>query len=171
LKKLHDGEATPSTKVVAAPAAAVAPIAPLNRKALFGTLPISVRSEETRKLLEKAIDQYENVLLDMSIDTAHRAALKDSRSLWHLQCGHTPPITADRCQKPCNALESSLPKPLLRSSFWSIGWLTSSVATNIAAIGAMNDLLAHFPNDKHVLYLTSEWLYVQAAGITIARYA
>src|SRR5438876_910327 len=63
-------EATPSIKVSAVPTAAVAPIAPLNRKALFGTLPISVRSEDTRKLLEKAIDQYENVLLDLSIDTA-----------------------------------------------------------------------------------------------------
>src|SRR5262249_34383153 len=29
------------------------------------------------------------------------------------------------------------------------------------AIGAMNDLLARFPNDKHVLYFTSEWLYMQ----------
>jgi len=25
----------------------------------------------------------------------------------------------------------------------------------------MNDLLARFPNDKHVLYLTSEWVYMQ----------
>jgi tetratricopeptide (TPR) repeat protein len=31
----------------------------------------------------------------------------------------------------------------------------------LQAISAMNDLLARFPNDKHVLYLTSEWLYFQ----------
>ena len=68
-------EVTPATKVAAVHTAAVAPIVPLNRKALFGTLPISARAEETRKLLEKSIDQYENVLLDLSIDSAHKAAL------------------------------------------------------------------------------------------------
>jgi tetratricopeptide (TPR) repeat protein len=31
----------------------------------------------------------------------------------------------------------------------------------LPAIRAMNDLLARFPSDKHILYLTSEWLYFQ----------
>jgi len=73
-------EVTPSAKSAPVPAAAVAPIAPLSRRALFGTLPISVRSDDTRKLIEKAIDQYENVLLDLSIDSGHKAALKDPHS-------------------------------------------------------------------------------------------
>jgi predicted Zn-dependent protease len=154
-------EATPSTKVVAAPTAAVAPIAPLNRKALFGTLPISVRSEETRKLLEKAIDQYENVLLDMSIDTAHKAALKDSHSalafaMWSYAANHSRPVP-EALQRARELAPKAAPEEQLL-----VNWLVDvQRGDNIAAIGAMNDLLAHFPNDKHVLYLTSEWLYVQ----------
>jgi len=90
-------EVTPSTKAAAIPAAPMAPIVPLNRKALFGTLPISVRSDDTRKLIEKAIDQYENVLLDLSIDSAHKAALKDSHSalafaMWSYAATHSRPV-------------------------------------------------------------------------------
>jgi tetratricopeptide (TPR) repeat protein len=31
----------------------------------------------------------------------------------------------------------------------------------LPAIRTMNDLVGRFPNDKHILYLTSEWLYFQ----------
>ncbi len=43
-----------------------------------------------------------------------------------------------------------------------VNWLVAvQQGDNLIAIGAMNDLLARFPADKHVLYLTSEWLYFQ----------
>ena len=43
-----------------------------------------------------------------------------------------------------------------------MNWLVDvQQGDNLSAIGAMNDLLVRFPNDKHVLYLTSEWLYMQ----------
>ena len=154
-------EVTPSTKPAAAPAAAVVPIAPLNRKVLFGTLPISVRSDDTRKLLEKAIDQYENVLLDLSIDSAHKAALKDSHSalafaMWSYAANHSRPVP-EALQRARELVPKAAPEEQLL-----VNWLVDvQQGDNIAAIGAMNDLLAHFPNDKHILYLTSEWLYVQ----------
>jgi len=154
-------EVAPSTKPVAAPAAAVAPIVPLNRKVLFGTLPISVRSDDTRKLLEKAFDQYENVLLDLSIDSAHKAALKDPHSalafaMWSYAATHSRPVP-DALQRARELAPKATPEEQLL-----VNWLVDvQQGDNIAAIGAMNDLLAHFPNDKHVLYLTSEWLYVQ----------
>jgi len=153
-------EVTPSTKTAAAPAA-VAPIVPLNRKVLFGTLPISVRSDDTRKLLEKAIDQYENVLLDLSIDSAHKAALKDSHSalafaMWSYAANHSRPVP-EALQRARELAPKATPEEQLL-----VNWLVDvQQGDNIAAIGAMNDLLAHFPNDKHILYLTSEWLYVQ----------
>jgi len=153
-------EVTPSTKTAAAPAA-VAPIVPLHRKVLFGTLPISVRSDDTRKLLEKAIDQYENVLLDLSIDSAHKAALKDSHSalafaMWSYAANHSRPVP-EALQRARELAPKATPEEQLL-----VNWLVDvQQGDNIAAIGAMNDLLAHFPNDKHILYLTSEWLYVQ----------
>ena len=154
-------EVTPSTKPAALPAAAVAPIVPLNRKVLFGTLPISVRSDDTRKLLEKAIDQYENVLLDLSIDSAHKAAVKDSHSalafaMWSYAANHSRPVP-EALQRARDLAPKAAPEEQLL-----VNWLVDvQQGDNIAAIGAMNDLLAHFPNDKHILYLTSEWLYVQ----------
>jgi predicted Zn-dependent protease len=154
-------EVTPSAKSAPVPAAAVAPIAPLSRRALFGTLPISVRSDDTRKLIEKAIDQYENVLLDLSIDSGHKAALKDPHSalafaMWSYAANHSKPVPEALHRARELAPKAGAEEQLL------VNWLIDvQQGENIAAIGAMNDLLTHFPNDKHVLYLTSEWLYVQ----------
>ena len=43
-----------------------------------------------------------------------------------------------------------------------VTWLLDvQEADNLAAINAMNDLRGRYPADKHVLYLTAEWLYFQ----------
>ncbi len=43
-----------------------------------------------------------------------------------------------------------------------VTWLLNvQEADNLAAINSMNDLRMRFPADKHVLYLTAEWLYFQ----------
>jgi len=150
-------EATPA----ASAAAPVAPIVPAKSKALFGTLPIAIRSDESRKLIEKAVDQYENVLLDLSIDNAHKAAIKDGHSalayaIWSYAANRTQPVP-DALQRAKALAPKATPEEQLL-----VNWLVDvQQADNIAAIGAMNDLLARFPNDKHVLYLTSEWLYFQ----------
>ena len=64
-------EAVPASKPAAAHKAAAKAIAPATPLALFGVFPIATRSDEARKLLEKSIDQYENVLLDNSVANAH----------------------------------------------------------------------------------------------------
>jgi predicted Zn-dependent protease len=143
-----------------ATAAPAAPIA-LGRRALFGSLPISIHSDEARKLLEKAIDQYENVLLDMSVENAHKAALKDSHSalafaIWSYAANRNQPAPEALQRAKVLAPKATPEEQLL------VNWLVDvQQGDNIAAIGAMNDLLEHFPNDKHILYLTSEWLYFQ----------
>jgi tetratricopeptide (TPR) repeat protein len=157
---------TPSARVEEtarkeASAAPAPPIAPINRHALFGSLPIATRSDEARKLLEKAIDQYENVLLDMSVDNAHQAAMKDAHSalayaVWSYAANRTQPLP-DVLQHAKSLAPKATPEERLL-----VNWLVNvQEGDNIAAIGAMNDLLARFPEDKHVLYLTSEWLYFQ----------
>jgi len=43
-----------------------------------------------------------------------------------------------------------------------VRWMTSIQERELLpAIMNMNDLLKHYPRDKHVLYLTAEWLYFQ----------
>jgi predicted Zn-dependent protease len=151
-------EATPAPAAAPTPKPAVAPIP---RHALFGSLPIGLRSEEARKLLEKALDQYENELLETAAMNAHQAAIKDSRSavayaLWSYTASRTIPAPDALQRAKALAPKAPADEQLL------VNWLVDvQQADNIAAIGAMNDLLARFPNDKHVLFLTSEWLYGQ----------
>jgi hypothetical protein len=67
----HVEETGRKEAVPASPASPIAPIGPNAQRQLFGTVPIATKSDDARKLLEKSIDQYENVLLDMSVSNAH----------------------------------------------------------------------------------------------------
>jgi predicted Zn-dependent protease len=143
----------------AAPAPPVAPIA--HHQQLFGTLPVATRSDDARKLLETALDQYENGLLDMSVATAHKAAAKDSHftlafAVWSY-AAHRGQPSADALQHAKALATHAAPEEQLLAN-WMIDVQQGEM---LPAIGAMNDLLARMPNDKHILYLTSEWLYLQ----------
>jgi predicted Zn-dependent protease len=145
----------------AVPASSVAPIAPINQRQLFGTVPVATKSDEARKLLEKAIDQYENVLLDTSVSNAHLAATKDPHfalayAMWSYAANRSQPNPEALKRAKALAPKATPDEQLL------VNWLVAvQQGDNLVAIGAMNDLLARFPTDKHVLYLTSEWLYFQ----------
>ena len=152
-------EAVPASKR-AAKSPAVAPIAPLTRN-LFGAFPVATRSDEARKLLEKSIDQYENVLLDNSVVNAKQATVRDPHfalayAIWGYAANRSQP--APEAVKRARALAATAtPDEQLL-----VNWLLDvQEGSNLAAIGAMNDLIARFPTDKHVLYLTAEWLYFQ----------
>jgi len=138
------------------------PIAPIvHRQQLFGTVPVATRSDDARKLLETALDQYENGLLDMSVATAHKAAVKDSRfalafAVWSY-AAHRGQPSAEAFEHAKALAARATPEEQLLAN-WMIDVQQGQV---LPAIGAMNDLLARLPNDKHILYLTSEWLYFQ----------
>jgi predicted Zn-dependent protease len=140
---------------------AATPIAPIGQRQLFGSLPVATKSDDARKLLEKAIDQYENVLLEMSVSNAHQAATKDPHfalafAVWSYAANRTQPNAEALKHAKALASKASPDEQLL------VNWLVDvQQGDNLSAIGAMNDLLVRFPNDKHVLYLTSEWLYMQ----------
>jgi tetratricopeptide (TPR) repeat protein len=136
-------------------------IAPISRQQLFGTLPLGTRSEEARALIETAIDQYENVVLDASMASSRKAAEKDPHSalayaVWSFAArrGEPAPVALQRAK---NLAPHATPEERLL-----VDWMLDVQQGNmIPAIRTMNDLLARFPNDKHILYLTSEWLYFQ----------
>jgi tetratricopeptide (TPR) repeat protein len=143
----------------ATPAAPVAPIA--HKALLFGTLPVATRSNDARKLLETSIDQYENVLLDRATYNARQATEKDPHfalafAIWSYAASHSQP-NPQALQRAKALAPSATPDEHLL-----INWMVDVEQGDLLpAIGAMNDLLARFPNDKHVLYLTAEWLYFQ----------
>lgn len=138
-----------------------ATIAPISHQQLFGTLPLATRSEEARKLLETAIDQYENVLLDTSASSASQAAEKDPHfalayAVWSFAARRTQPAP-DALQRAKALVARATPDERLL-----VDWMLDvQQGSMLPAIRTMNDLLARFPNDKHILYLTAEWLYFQ----------
>jgi tetratricopeptide (TPR) repeat protein len=131
------------------------------RQQLFGSLPLATRSEDARKLVETAIDQYENALLDHSEASAGQAAEQDPHfalayAVWSFAARRTQPAP-DALQRAKALTARATPDERLL-----VNWIVDvQQASMLPAIRATDDLLAHFPNDKHILYLAAEWLYFQ----------
>src|SRR5436305_10484042 len=70
---------TPAPHVQAAKARSksAARVAPVAKQQLFGTIPISTRSDEARKFLEISLDRYENHQVDGALANAHKAISRD----------------------------------------------------------------------------------------------
>ena len=128
---------------------------------LFGTLPLSTHSVEARTLAEKALDNYENVQLDECIAQAKQAAGKDPQfalayAIWSFAARRDEPAT-DALAK-ANALAANAPPEEQLLVRWMVATQSSDL---LPAISFMNDMLKRFPDNKHVLYLSAEWLYFQ----------
>lgn len=128
---------------------------------LFGSIPLSTRSAAAKDNLEMALDQYENAGFDEAIMHAELATDKDPKlavgyALWSFAARRSQPVPealrkAKELAKKCAGDECLL-----------ITFLIGTQEANVLpAISAMNDLVAHRPKDKHVLYLSGEWLYFQ----------
>jgi predicted Zn-dependent protease len=141
--------------------AASSPVVPASRNMLFGMMPVSTHSTEARKLVERAIDEYENVLLDQAVSTAHQATKKDPHfalafAVWSFAARRNQPSEEALHHAEALAVDATPQEQLL------VHWMTSVQKDDmLPAITATNDLLKKYPDDKHVLYLTSEWLYFQ----------
>lgn len=135
-------------------------IVPVSQQ-LFGAITLSTRSEDARKFLELAINQYENAMYDDAVIRARHAAEKDPQSalayaMLSFAARRTlPDLTA--LAKAKSLLSHATPDEQLLAH-----WMTSIQDRDLLpAIMSMNDLLKRYPRDKHVLYLTGEWLFLQ----------
>lgn len=128
---------------------------------LFGAIPVSTHSQEACKLTEAALDSYENVMLDQSILQAKKAVEADR----NFALGYAVLAFTSRRNVPDPAALARAKALLPRArpdEQLMVRWMTSIQDRNLLpAIASMNDLLKRYPKDKHVLYLTSEWLYAQ----------
>src|SRR5260221_7159813 len=123
--------------------------------------PVAAKSAEAQKLVELAIDQYENHLLDQSVQTAQAAAAKDPQfalayAVWSYAARRNTP-NADAARKAESLAANATAEEQMLVKFLT----TVQKADLLPAITAMNDLLARFPTDRHALFLPSEWLYYQ----------
>ena len=141
----------------AASSARIAP-APL---LLFDTIPVSTRSVEARKFAELALDKYENVLLHDAVVQAKHATEKDP----DFALGYALLSLASRNGVP-NGAALERAKVLMphapADEQLLVRWMTGIQDHNLLpAITSMNDLLKRYPKNKHILYLTSAWLFAQ----------
>jgi tetratricopeptide (TPR) repeat protein len=122
---------------------------------------VGSKSADARKLVESALDQYENVWLDRSVESARQAAQKDPQfalayAVWSFAARRTQPDFEALRKAETLAANASADEKLL------VQFLTAVQKDDmLPAIVAMNELLSRFPNDGHALYLTAEWLYFQ----------
>jgi tetratricopeptide (TPR) repeat protein len=147
-------------KAAARSGAKTPPVAPVPQQ-LFGTIPLATKSEEARKFAELALDKYENGLLADAVVHARHASEKDPQ----FALGHALLSFASRRGIPDSAAlakaKSLLPRATPDEQLL-VRWMTSVQDRDLLpAIMNMNDLLRRYPTDKHVLYLTAEWLYSQ----------
>jgi Tetratricopeptide repeat len=138
-----------------------AKIAPIARQQLFGSIPVSTRSQEARKFVELSLDKYENHIVDSALDNARRAIKKDPQ----FALGYAALSLASLGSIPDSAAlaraKSLLPRATPDEQLL-IRWMTSiSDRDLLPAITAMNDLLKRYPDNKHVLYIIADWLYSQ----------
>jgi tetratricopeptide (TPR) repeat protein len=134
---------------------------PVGSQLLYGAMPLSTKSAAARNNLEMALDQYENASFDEAIMHAQLATNKDP----NFALGYAVWSFAARRSEPApGALKKakSLANKCFGDECLMIAFLIGSQESNVLpAISAMNDLLAHRPKDKHILYLSGEWLYFQ----------
>ena len=141
---------------------AKAPIkTPTGTQLLYGSLPLSTKSLSARQNLEMALDQYENAGFDEAMMHAELATDKDPKfalgyALWSFAARRSEP--APEALKKAKELATKCAGDECLMIRFMVGTQEANV---LPAISAMNDLLAHRPKDKHVLYLAGEWLYFQ----------
>ncbi|HUC55276.1 MAG TPA: tetratricopeptide repeat protein [Candidatus Cybelea sp.] len=128
---------------------------------LFGSIPLSTHSEQARHFLELAVDKYENATYRESAALARRAAEADPQSslAYAMASFAARRIMPDgvALAKAKSLLTCATPDEQLLAQ-WMIGIQDRDL---LPAIASMNDLLKRFPRDKHVLYMTAEWLLLQ----------
>lgn len=151
-----------ATKTKASKDPAKQPVpAPPPAQLFIGTIPVSTRSVEARTLTEKALDDYENVELDECIALSKQATEKDPQfalayAVWSFAARRDEPA-ADALAKATALAPNAPPDEQLL-----VRWMLATQSSDLLpAISLMNDMLQRFPDNKHILYLSAEWLYFQ----------
>jgi len=127
-------------------------------KASSKVLPVTTSSSKARELYEKGMADYENLRLERATD-GWRAAVKEDpdfalAQVW-IAFNSRNPVEASAAREKAKALAAKVTP----GERFMIQWIANIQEANfIAGISAMNDMLAMFPKDKRLLYLTGNWL-------------
>src|SRR6201987_3755167 len=127
-------------------------------KPTVGLMPVTAASAKGREFYQKGMEDYENLYLERCNED-WRAAVKEDPTIavawaWIAFNSRNPAEVMDAREKAKALLPKVTPGEQLM-----IRWVANVQEGNsIAGIQAMNDMLAMFPKDKHLLYLAGNWL-------------
>jgi tetratricopeptide (TPR) repeat protein len=127
-------------------------------KPLAGPMPVTTSSAKARALYDKGMEDYENLYLERCNED-WRAAVKEDPGLalawaW-IAFNSRNPVEVVAAREKAKAL---LPQVTAGEKLM-IQWIVGVQEGNfLAGISAMNDMLAMFSKDKHLLYLAGNWL-------------
>ena len=156
---------TVSTKACAVVALGLCLSAPLYahhiKKGESSTLPVTTSSAKARELFAKGVADYENLYLERCNDD-WRAAAKEDPSLavawaWIAFNSGNPQEVSD-----ARAKAKALAPKLSPGEQLMIAWISKVQEGDfLGGITAMNDMLEMYPRDKHLLYLSGNWLMLE----------
>ncbi len=122
------------------------------------SLPITTSSAKARELYVKGMEDYENLYLERC-NEQWRAAVKEDPNLavaWAwiaFNSGDPQEVSAARAKAKDLAAKTTPGEQLM------VAWIVKVEEGDfLGGITAMNDLLAMYPRDKHLLYLAGNWL-------------
>jgi tetratricopeptide (TPR) repeat protein len=122
------------------------------------SLPITTSSAKARELYIKGMEDYENLYLERCNDD-WRAAVKEDPNLavaWAwiaFNSGNPQEVSAARAKAKDLAAKTTPGEQLM------VAWVVKVEEGDfLGGITAMNDMLAMYPRDKHLLYLAGNWL-------------
>jgi len=127
-------------------------------KRVAGLMPVTAASAKAREMYQKGMEDYENLYLERCNED-WRAAVKEDPSIavawaWIAFNSRNPTEVSAAREKAKALIPQVTPGEKLM-----IQWIANVQEGNyIAGISAMNDMLAMFPKDKHLLYLAGNWL-------------
>jgi tetratricopeptide (TPR) repeat protein len=127
-------------------------------KATTKLMPVTAGSDKARELYEKGMDDYEKLYLERCNDD-WRAAVKEDPTLalaWAwiaFNSRDTAEVTAAREKAKALAPNITPGEQLM------VQWIVKvQEGDYLAGIAAMNDMLAMYPKDRRLLYLSGNWL-------------
>jgi len=122
------------------------------------TLPVTTSSAKARELYIKGMEDYENLYLERCNDD-WRAAVREDPNLavaWAwiaFNSGNPQEVSAARAKAKDLAPKATAGEQLM------VAWIVKVQEGDfLGGITAMNDMLAMYPRDKHLLYLAGNWL-------------
>ena len=128
------------------------------KKGESATLPVTTTSPKARELYEKGMADYENLYLERCNED-WRAAVKEDPNLavawaWIAFNSSNPKeVSEARAKAKQLAPKATAGEQLM------VAWISKVQEGDfLGGITAMNDMLEMYPHDKHLLYLTGNWL-------------